>query len=68
MTAPVQFKVFHDDPIEPRLVASFDELASAKAAMEKTASEVPGTYFVWSSSEEEMMAQVDTRAAWPQSQ
>lgn len=62
-----QFEVFHDDPFEPQLIASFDELASAKAAMEKAASEVPGKYFVWSSGEDEMIAQLNTGAPWPQS-
>jgi hypothetical protein len=65
MNAPERFDLFQDHPWEPKLIASFGELAAAKAAMEKIASEVPGRYFVWCSAEEETMARLNTGDRWP---
>jgi hypothetical protein len=63
MNAPAQFEVFYDDPLEPLLIASFEEFAVAKAAMERMAVNVPGHYFVWSPGEDEVLAQTDTRSS-----
>jgi hypothetical protein len=68
MKTPERFDVFPDHPSEPKLIASFNEFAGAKAAMEKMAARTPGKYFVWSSDEDELMAQVNTGTPWPQGQ
>ena len=69
MTAARQFEVFYDDPFDPLLIASFEVLGSAKAAMADFALHVPGQYFVWSPGEDEVVAQLNTgssllRAWW----
>ena len=66
MNANVRFDVFQDDPWDPLLIASFDEFASAKKAMENMASEIPGQYFVWACGEDQIMAQLNTGAPWIQ--
>ena len=64
MNADARFDVFQDDVWEPILIASFDEFASAKEAMEKMAFEKPGQYFVWASGEDEIIALMNTGAPW----
>lgn len=56
-----QFEVFYDDAFEPLIVASFDALQDAEAAMHDWASHVPGHYFVWCSRKDELVMQITTR-------
>jgi len=60
MLEGAQFDVFYDDPFEPLLLASFKESKAAKAAMRDFALHVPGQYFVWSSADDELVAQLNT--------
>ena len=66
MDANSRFVVFQDDPWNPLLIASFDEFASAKEAMERMASEKPGQYFVWDAGEYQIMALSNSGAPWIQ--
>ncbi len=60
MTAAQKFELFYDDPFDPILIASFEELAAANAAMGDFALHVPGQYFVWSREEDQVAAQLST--------
>lgn len=55
-----EFEIFYDDPFDPLLLASFDEFAAANETMQDLASHVPGQYFVWSTGEDQVVAQLNT--------
>lgn len=60
MLAAQKFDIFYDDPLEPLLIASFEEFGAAQAAMADFALHVPGQYFLWSPGADEVLEQLHT--------
>lgn len=55
-----EFAIFNDlgEGTEPQLIASVSAFESAKSVMEEAATKSPGRYFVWDSSEGQVVARL----------
>ena len=60
-----EFEIFCDfgEGLEPRYITSVTGLENAKTMMKQFATEMPGRYFVWDSSEGAVMARIDSHFA-----
>lgn len=57
-----EFEIFCDlgENLEPCEIASVNGLGNAMAMMRRVAAQIPGRYFVWNSSKDEVMARIDS--------
>lgn len=49
------FELFRDDPLEPQLLASFEDLDAAQEAMKAFLLYRPGQYFIWRPTEDKVV-------------